>query len=246
MKVIVTLFILLFILECYAYDHPGSSNFIETGGLRSKAVYGYEVTTFYGVPKFDYGNLSVEGFKSSYWIYHSEKLKLGPLVSYFFTPYSQKDSAHLSGMKRKGFFELGGVVEASIPFGRLQFSLAKTTHEKDGNIIRLSYATGVPLIPLNGSHIWLNIMLEYASHSSSTSSYLFGVKSSEATSSRPEYNLDRLGVFTSILGLWTPLNKSWWLNLTYKADNFEEEITKSPIVSRELDSTLMLGLMYSF
>ncbi|OIQ20682.1 MAG: hypothetical protein BM556_01720 [Bacteriovorax sp. MedPE-SWde] len=248
MKLILILIISLsfFVTTNAELHHPGTGSFIETGALQTRAVYGYKVNTFYGVPKFDYGDFSIEGFRSNYNLISSDFIKIGPLLSYNFMPYDQGDIDHLSEMDRSDFFEIGLLTSISLPFGQLFLQQSKALHDSPGYNYKASFGTGIPLYKTAKSNIWLNIMLEYAFISSNTANYLFGVNESEVTKTRPQFTSTRSKLFTSIWGLWTPLAGNWWINATYKIDKFNKEIISSPIVRRRVDSTLMIGLMYSF
>ena len=228
------------------YKHPGTGSFFEIGRLLSKSVHGNELYTSYAVPKFDYGRFSIEGLTLNYNVFDGDIVKFGPVGTYNFQPYSSSDIEILANMERKAYFDLGVISKISIPFGELSLSYVTAHHENQGEKLKVSFATALPLLALNGTHVWLNIQLEHASISAPTANYLFGVDAAEATPSRLQYQSEELELSTTILGLWTPINSDWWINLTYIVDRYETKIKESPIVSNRVDSVLMLGLMYSF
>jgi len=229
-----------------AYNHPGNGNFIEAGAVQNRSVYGYKVHSPYAVPKFSLGPVTLEAFRLNVDILDFGSFKLGPVASYNFAPYAGTEIDHLSGMKRNGFFEAGLLGSLSIPMGMMFFHTTKALHDNSGNIFKVALASGLPLVPLNGNHIWLNLLAEYSYLSKATASYMFGVREEEVTNVRPSHVIDGLNQVSIITGLWTPIHKNWWINLTYKYDNFGNKILESPIVSRDTEETLMLGLMYSF
>lgn len=228
------------------YSHPGAESFIELGIVKNRSVLGYEVIVPYGVPKFVFGPVTLEAFRLNVDILEFGAIKIGPMVNYNFMGYSGKETGILAGMKRSGFLETGLLATISVPMGMVFAHASKANHDEPGNIFKVSYATGIPLYPMNGNHLWLNLMGEYTYYSRETASYIYGVKEREQTSTRSQHTIDGVSAFSTILGLWTPMSKKWWINLTYKVDNYDNKILKSPIVSRDSEETFMLGLLYSF
>ncbi len=240
---------LLFIANStQAYNHPGAGSFFEVGVTENESPYGYQVITPHAVPKFSYGPVTLEGFRFNVDIINTEKFKLGPVTNYTFSPYAGTEIQHLEGMKRNGFFDLGALATLSLPFGELFLQANKALHdESKGMTYKVSFGSGLPLMSLNGNHIWLNILLEYVHMAKGTANYSFGVRSDEALVNRNAHSINEsINVFTSILGLWTPLSNNFWLTATFKADHFDKKILESPIVQRNRDVTMMMGLMYSF
>ena len=228
------------------YDHPGSNSFIEFGAVKNRSTFGYQVYAPYAVPKFVLGPVTLEAFRLNVDLLEFGEFKIGPMMAYNFTPYAGTEIAHLNGMKRSGFIETGLLGSLSIPMGMMFFHASRALHDEPGNIFKIAVASGIPLISMKSNHIWLNILAEYSYLTKATSSYMFGVRDNESRVNRGAHTINGLGLFTLVTGLWTPISKNWWINLTYKFDNFENKILKSPIVTRDTEETLMLGLMYSF
>lgn len=245
-KIIISLSVFLSYFSSLAYNHPGSGSFVEVGAVRNRSTFGYKVHSPYAVPKFISGPVTLEAFRLNADLLEFGDFKIGPMAAYNFTPYAGTEIDTLKGMKRSGFLEAGILGSLSIPMGMMFFHATKAFHDEPGNIFKIALATGIPLMALNENHIWLNILTEYTYLTKATSSYMFGVRDEEATTSRTSHTVNGLTQFTLVAGLWTPITNSWWINLTYKFDNFDNKILKSPIVSRDKEETLMLGIMYSF
>lgn len=245
---ILTLQLLLtYNLNAFEYIHPGQGSFLELGAIKTWAPYGYELYAPYAAPKFSYGRATLQGFRLNYDVFQSELFKIGPMLQYNFSPYAGTETKTLEGMKRNGFVNFGALASISIPFGEIFLSFEKTKHdEPNGQIAKMGYGTGIPLFRTGAGHIWFNIMLEYSLISSNTATYLFGVKESEERANRPATELPNISLFTSILGIWTPIGNNFWINLTYKVDNYDKVILKSPIVKKDKDTAVMLALMYDF
>jgi outer membrane scaffolding protein for murein synthesis (MipA/OmpV family) len=249
MKYFLILFLFATHLSTYAqFNHPGEGDFLEIGLVESRSVYGQKVKAPYGVPRFNYRNLTLESTKLDYDLFKTDVLSIGPMINYNFAPYDGSDGSAtiLNGMKRKGFIDYGVLVEVFVGLGQVFAQYTKGTNDNSGYIAKLAYGTGIPLIPMQGNHMWFNIMLEYTNYSSSLASYMFGVKSSESNSSRPEFTFKNINSFTQIYGLWTPVYGSLWLNFTYRLEKFDKKLLDSPIVSKRYDQSLLAGIMYSF
>jgi hypothetical protein len=228
------------------YHHPGSGHFIDVGTTQNLSTYGYRVQVPHAYAQFKRGRFSLEGFRATYSLFKTSHLEVGPSLQYNFMPYSGKEISTLVGMKRPGYLDYGFMTQMNLPLGVLALNGAITGHKSPGYYFKLGYGTGVPILRLGRNHIWLNLQLEYTLLSEATTTYLFGVREEEASSLRPQYRLPKGDLFTGIFGLWTPILSNYWLTLTYKSDHYSKSVVKSPIVSRNFEETLLLGLMYAF
>jgi len=247
MKLILLLFI-VFVTPIFAesYNHPGDGSFLEVGTVKNKSPYGYSVDTFYLVPRLEIGSFTLESTKLNYHIIKTKPFSIGPMINYNFKPYDGTEINTLSNMLRKSYWNYGLLAELEVPLGRLFAQVTKSTHENPGYINKLSYGSGIPLLKLNSNYIWINLMFEYTYYSSSVVSYLFGVKEHEVTINREKINLENTSSFSQIYGLWTPVSKYLWINLTYRLEKFDKNILESNIVRSKNDQSILLGLMYSF
>jgi outer membrane scaffolding protein for murein synthesis (MipA/OmpV family) len=149
-------------------------------------------------------------------------------------------------MERDGFVEYGGLATLDLFVGKLFVHYADSS--ENGNNLKTSFLSALPIFPLNGTHVWLNILLEYNLYSSTRSNYFFGVSESEAQSGRPAYVLDtQLESFVYFVGLWTPIiGDKWWLNLSYRRERMDNSVLDSPIVTRSFSESILAGLMVAF
>jgi outer membrane scaffolding protein for murein synthesis (MipA/OmpV family) len=160
-----------------------------------------------------------------------------------FYPYNSSASPDLSGMKRKMYFDGSLAVSYKLNRGltaRLKFAM-EISSEFNGNAADLSLSqympvSGVPVILRAGSK-W---------YDSSRSEYIYGVYSSETTGLRSQYAPGN--VFVPYLGLNTVYNLTEQMSLfaSINASFLPKKVKDSPIVSKQISRSLIVGLGYKF
>jgi len=76
--------------------------------------------------------------------------------------------------------------------------------------------------------------------------HYYGVKSSEATGSRPAYAGDSTVNFLAGVSVGVPISEKWAIIGDFEYENLGSEIEDSPIIDREDIFTYVLGAVYRF
>ena len=188
-------------------------------------------------------HIYLRGPRLGYRLYDKNKLSIDALANWRFDSYEEDDSRDLIGMNDRDMtMELGAALSFKDGFGitRLSF-LNDILGKHDGQLLSLSYGkifrkdkfTFTPFIGLK----W---------QSKNYVGYYYGVSSKESLPSRPTYHpSDALNPFAS-LGITYKLNEHWNIYSGLKYEWLNNEISDSPIVDKNYQTSLMLGLMYSF
>lgn len=229
------------------YHHPGAGNFFEAGAVRHSSVYGYKVTSPYGVPKYSNGRFHLQETHATFFAFTAPFLKIGPMVNYTFTPYGGDELPILSGMERSGYMETGLLAEVPLPFGRIELMARYPFYPgKRGLDYKANYASALPAFKVGGIRSWVNFQYELSFFSPETSRYFFGVRPEESRPGRPAHDPGRLHAHSLVVAYWLPLSERWWLTTTAKKEWHQSKIKNSPIVSRDSETNYLAGLLYSF
>ena len=202
-----------------------------------------------GIPFFLYRTerFSLYGPMMSYSLFSEEGWEIDAVAKVRFEGYEEDDSRFLQGMDdRKWTLETGGSLSKNFPGGKITADLtADVLNEHKGHELGFSYSYDFRGAFKNPALILTpNIGLNYRSRN--LNDYYYGVRASEATVTRPEYNVgDSTGLTTGL-----SINYIYSENLSLMAMvSFEwlgSEIKNSPIVDEDHIESYLFGIMYKF
>ena len=202
-----------------------------------------------GIPFFLYRTerFSLYGPMMSYSLFSEEGWEIDAVAKVRFEGYEEDDSRFLQGMDdRKWTLEMGSSLSKNFLGGKITADLtADVLNEHKGHELGFSYSYDFRGAFKNPALILTpNIGLNYRSRN--LNDYYYGVRASEATVTRPEYNVgDSTGLTT---GLSINYIYSEKLNLMAMV-SFEwlgSEIKNSPIVDEDHIESYLFGIMYKF
>ncbi|EJL87521.1 outer membrane protein V [Herbaspirillum sp. CF444] len=176
--------------------------------------------------------------------------KLGSVSQFDFTlrakysndGYKSGDAPILNGMdERKDGFWLGGAAAWRAPFAKFTLEWLKAAGNSDGQTVKLGVERGfsvgrVKLTPHLGV-TWMNN--DYVN-------YYYGVKSTEATSTRAAYTGKSTTNASAGLRADYSLTRSQLMFLDLSVTHYGSGITDSPLVDRSTTPSLRLGYLYKF
>jgi outer membrane protein len=176
--------------------------------------------------------------------------KLGSVGQFDFTlrakyandGYKSGDAPILNGMdERKDGFHLGGTATWRAPFAKFTLEWLKAAGNSNGQTVKLGaergFTTGsVRLTPHLGV-TWMNN--EYVN-------YYYGVKSSEANSTRAAYNGKSTANVDAGVRADYSVTTAQSVFLDLGVTHYGSGITDSPLVDRSTSPSLRLGYVYKF
>lgn len=214
--------------------------------INSESVYDGAGSTSSFMPSIDaqIGKVKI-GFEQgvSYQFIDNQRFGISAAISPNFRPYKSSDSAMLSDMSRKTTFD--GVIAGSLKIARgstFKLKLAReVTNEFNGSLIDFSFSQ---FLPIGGQPVIFS--LGSKNYDSKRSEYFFGVMPSEVEVNRPAYSPGSVGT--------TYLSVSTFFNVTSNVSAFANinknflpsSIHGSPIVSKNSNTSALLGVSYSF
>ncbi len=174
----------------------------------------------------------------------SGDLRIAATAEYRIGAYEEDDSDFLEGLgDREDTLMAGLAVEYELPEGvDLSASYAHDVLDRIGG--------GEARVKLSKSYQWRQFQFSpwvaVNWMSSGLSDYDFGVPEDKATTLRPAYSLD--DIFSPELGinLFVEFLTDWWLILGSGIKLLDEEITDSPIVSKDYRINGFLAINYVF
>lgn len=165
------------------------------------------------------------------------------LGKYRFDGYEADDGDIFIGMdERSGAFELGFLVDYQSKLGNLSFEFSSdVTNEHEGFESSLTFSK-----PYFFNSVVLEPYARVSYFSDDLVNYYYGVKSSEATTNRLEYNAE--STINGEIGLrmrWQAGKHHQFISsLSYKS--FGSEIKDSPLIEESGGANLILGYIYVF
>ena len=231
------------------YTRPTSLFSAGVGAIVTKEPYRGMDTESRGIPFFLYKTerFSLYGPRMSYLLIAEKDWEIEARTRVRFEGYEEDDSRFLQGMDdRKWTLEMGGSLSKNFPFGKITADLsADILNEHKGYELGCYYSYDFRDSRKNPALILTPyIGLNYRSRQ--LNDYYYGVRASEATASRPEYNAgDSTGlaaglrinyIYSEKLSLMAMVSFEWLGN----------EIKKSPIVDKDHIESYLFGIMYKF
>lgn len=194
---------------------------------------------------FTYGNFYWKMFNLGYNFYQNDDLAVALVIAPNFTSYDSGDSDDLSGMDSRelSVFTGGQISYRLKPVNLSLFAGQDVTGRTDG---QEAIAKVAMPFPIRDGQIVLVPAISATWLSSDVVDYYYGVKSSEATDDRAEYNPDSTVNTAFTLTTMIQLNQSWRVTLAYNYTHYGDEISDSPIVDKDNASSGILGVSYVF
>ncbi|MCO4837088.1 MAG: MipA/OmpV family protein [Oceanospirillaceae bacterium] len=192
--------------------------------------------------KSDILSVSVqEGFV--YQLSNDGALKLSGAIVPNFRPYKSTASATLAGMTRNMYFDAS--LSASFTLARgldAKLSMAtELTNRFNGKAIDASISQFVPIM---GQPVIFGAGLKY--QDASRANYLYGVKASEATGQRAQYDTGSATSTYLTMSTFHSFTQQTSLFASVNASFLPSNVSNSPIVSNKRTVSSVIGLSYSF
>ncbi|MBN2182700.1 MAG: MipA/OmpV family protein [Sedimentisphaerales bacterium] len=231
------------------YARPMNIFSAGAGAIVTKEPYKGVDTESRGIPFFLYRTerLSLYGPMMSYSLFEDEHWEMDAIAKVRFEGYEDDDSRFLQGMDdREWTMELGGSLSKNLAAGDLTVDFAADIlNEHKGHEIRLYYSYDFRNVLRNQAlTVSPNVGLSYRNHQ--LNDYYYGVRSSEATASRPEYHVgDSTGLMAGLMGNYK-LRENLNLTVLISFEWLGDEIRSSPIVDKDHIESFLLGIIYMF
>jgi len=164
------------------------------------------------------------------WKFEDGKVRFGLLAEQQ-RGFVATDGALLAGMSdRDAATEAGVNVAWDSPIGYLDFAyLNDVSDTHDGSAVKVMFSTRL----IERGKLFIKASGGYERMSRSAVSYYYGVKSSEATATRPQYAAADSTIHTYVaLDARYRISKQWSLNAHLSNNKLGEQIENSPVVDR--------------
>jgi len=221
-------------------------NSLGIGAAYTESLYSGVDSETHAIPLLNlkYQRFFLKGFTLGFNAIQTEKMSADLVLIPLFQGYDASDSDDLSGMDDRGpSAYLGPQVTVRMkPINLTAFAAQDVTGRTTGAIAGAKVGTGLPLsnklvlVPSIGATYW----------DSDVTDYYFGVKDSEATSTRAAYSPSGTWVYTGSVSAMYELTQSFLARLTYSYTYYGSEIDDSPITDKDSANTVMLGVSYLF
>jgi len=231
------------------YARPTSLFSAGAGAIVTKEPYKGMDTESHGIPFFLYRTerFSLYGPMMSYSFVAEKSWEIDAVAKVRFEGYEEDDSRFLQGMDdRKWTLEMGGSLSKNVLYGKITADFtADVLNEHKGHELGFSYsydfrgAFKSPALTLTP-----NIGLSYRSRQ--LNDYYYGVRTSEATVTRPEYNVGDSTGLTAGLRINYLYSENLSLTAMVSFEWLGNEIKNSPIVDEDHIESYLFGIMYKF
>lgn len=187
--------------------------------------------------------LKVDLASISYAFYQTESIEIAVNGQFRFDGYEPKDSPALTGMeKRESAFDTGLSITGNTGWGSLNLELMgniSSAHEgfEATASYQLPYVSGRWMVAPSVGLSWMDDSLV---------DYYYGVQAHEATTDRPAYfGNSTVNLFAEVTGGYQ-FNERIHLLAGVKYTQFGNEITDSPIVDHDFQTTAFTALLFKF
>lgn len=254
MKILIITLSFICFSNLYAKGGPPEGFSLGAGYIYSTPIYTGEESTHLPMPFFSYlkGNLAIRGLAVSYTVIRNDIFRVSLLLDpkFFSGGYEADDSLALTGMdERKGSVTAGGNIGLNLGPLKLGSKIVKDILGVHGGVeADISLGADFPISVLFKSmpFTMIGASFGYNYFDESYNNYYYGVKSTEATASRPAYTT------SSSMSPWLSsflriqLGASWTLMSIYKLEWLPDEVKNSPIVDKKKKSSVIVFLNYKF
>lgn len=245
MKYLLILITLSSYLFCVSEEDKSS---IGVGGIYSESKYeGIDKETMV-IPLFKYNheNFYIRGLEFGYKQIDLDTFKFNYILSPRLENYKSSDSSYLLGMEDRDMTLEAGVVLVYKPHPLLTLSSKlKTDILGVHNGYDLGFRVG-SFLPLIEKKLFISPSYARVFLSSKLANYYYGVKASEATSTRAAYDVGSTSMevygVNFIYKLTDTINTNFMINRTI----LSQEIKDSPIIKDKNFNSLIVGLNYTF
>ncbi len=192
-----------------------------------------------------YDNFFIKGTTAGYNVYQDESLTFSFVVQPQFGGYTSDSSNDLEGMDDT-YYLINMGVQAQyrlMPFIFTVSGLHDVTGRTNGDTASAKIAV---VIPLDDRRFALIPSISATWQDSNITNYYYGVSSSEATSTRPEYEPDSAINLGYGLIMKYKIAENWAATLGYILTQYDDNVADSPIVSQKYASTVLAGVSYIF
>jgi outer membrane protein len=183
------------------------------------------------------------GTNVGYHLVKQNNLTLSLLSSYRMAGYDSDDSDFLRGMAdREGALEAGLQVVLATSFGQFSATLlSDVLDEHNGHEAKLIFSKRFPFRRFSVSPFVSAIW-----QSSQLVNYYYGVRSIEASITRPAYQVDSSVLVQSGLMANYLFREHWSLSGRIAVTRLADDISNSPIVEDDLVTSAFAGIGYKF
>ncbi|MFN3234132.1 MAG: MipA/OmpV family protein [Gammaproteobacteria bacterium] len=222
-------------------------NSVGVAGVYSQSIYSGVDNVIRPMPMINlyWKGLFWRGFEAGYRVVQHENWNAAVVVKPYFTHFDSSLSDDLSGMDDRDLsLNAGGEVAVRLkPIVLGAYAVHDITGRTNGSAVGVKVSTALPLFQKTLIFI-PTLAAVYANHN--IVDYYYGVKSSEATSSRPAYSADdTVNLSAALLAIYR-ITDHWNARAGYVITRYGDEIADSPIVERRYSSTALLGVSYVF
>jgi outer membrane protein len=189
-------------------------------------------------------NFYIIGPRAGYNLIKNRWVSANVVAEYIFAGEAFDDSPFLDGMKNRRDTLMSGVDLNLRGIGKWRLEFSATTDvlgRHEGQEAKASIGYG-----FRGDRWSLSPSLGLIWHSSNYNNYYYGVRSSEATGSRPSYEPGASVEFSAGLFGRFEISDSWAVLASVRGELLSDEIQDSPIVDKETVTSMFLGLNYAF
>ncbi|QFT82009.1 MltA-interacting protein precursor [Roseovarius sp. THAF27] len=176
-------------------------------------------------------------------LYRNSGFELGAIATPRIFALVDPDGPYLQGIDREVTVDVGFQASYEFAPGTEVFARAVTeaTDEHDGSEIELALRRSIPK-----GKIIFNMEAGATWQSSQLSTYMYGVRASEAVAGRPGYDPGDVVIPHLSIGAVYPLSASTRLIADIRAEFLPDEVSSSPIISDDVAIGAVLGLSYTF
>jgi MipA family protein len=190
------------------------------------------------------GGFFIDGTVVGYSLLQDETFQLDVFGEYGGDGYKASDSDYLVGMeRRKSTIDAGVSGTYFSDFGMFSLDLAtdvSSTH--DGQEVTFSY--GIPLYESDDMSIMSSVGAIWKS--GKKVNYYYGVSADEARSGRSAYKANSaINGFVGVDFSYHPW-EYWELMVSMQGEYLGEEIRNSPLIDKDYQASVMVGLVYHF
>ncbi len=191
--------------------------------------------------------LVLSGIKVNYYLIYDDSWAVSLLGTPRFEGYDDNESRYLRGMHdRDATYEIGIQGSRKFNWGTISATfLTDVLGEHKGQEIQLTCRQTIRnVLAVKSLNLTPSIGVNWRSQQ--LNNYYYGVRSSEALVTRPEYHVGSSTGILAGLRVDYQLGQKWSLFSSVNVEWLGSEITDSPIVDEHTMTSLLFGAMYKF
>lgn len=188
----------------------------------------------------------IRGKTVGYNLFEQENIRLAAIAEWRFDGYEDDDSSTFDGMDDRDMtIDAGVLLSYDDGWGKTSVSFVNDILGKhDGQEVQFTYSK--PFVEAEKRRWSITPYAGLEWQSDNLADYYYGVRSSEATGTRPEYMTS--SAWNILTGIRTQywFNEQWSVMANVTCKFYDDDITDSPIVNKHHSLSFLFGLMYSF